>query len=39
MTTTPQRPSRDLVLTIVTGIVALAATVFAVAATMYMFPL
>lgn len=39
MTTTQRSPRRDLALTIVTAIVGVAATAFAVAATVYMFAL
>ncbi len=39
MTTTQQNSRRDLALTIITAIVGVAATAFAVAATAYMFAL
>ena len=39
MTTTQHSPRRDLALTIITAVVGVAATVFAVAATAYMFVL
>lgn len=39
MTTTPHRRGRDLALTVVTAVIGLAATAFAVVATMYLFTL
>lgn len=39
MTTAPHRRGRDLALTLVTAVIGLAATAFAVAATMYLFAL